>query len=106
PPFFARDGGFIASHAHAALDEARSLRDESRRVIAGLEARYRTETAIPSLKIKHNAVLGYFIEATAANADKMMASSQGRFRHRQTVASAVRFGSDELAELAMRIAQA
>jgi DNA mismatch repair protein MutS len=105
-PFFARDGGFIASHAYAALDEARSLRDESRRVIASLEARYRAETGIASLKIKHNAVLGYFIEATAANADKLMAASAGRFRHRQTVASAIRFGSDELAELAMKIAQA
>jgi DNA mismatch repair protein MutS len=106
PPYFARDGGFIAPHAHAALDETRSLRDESRRVIAALEARYRSETVIPSLKIKHNAVLGYFIEATAANADKLMAQSAGRFRHRQTVASAVRFGSDELAALAMKIEQA
>src|SRR5205085_1331528 len=64
PPFFARDGGFIQSGAHEALDEARSLRDESRRVIAEMEARYRSETQIPSLKIKHNAVLGYFIEVT------------------------------------------
>ena len=106
PPYFARDGGFVAAHAHAALDEARSLRDESRRVIAALEARYRSETGIQTLKIKHNAVLGYFIEATAANADKLMAVSAGRFRHRQTVASAIRFGSDELAELAMKIEQA
>jgi DNA mismatch repair protein MutS len=104
PPFFARDGGFIAKGAHAALDEARALRDESRRVIAQLEARYRQDTGIASLKIKHNAVLGYFIEATATHADKLMA--QGRFRHRQTVASAVRFGSDELAQLATRISQA
>jgi DNA mismatch repair protein MutS len=106
PPYFARDGGFIRAGAHGALDEARSLRDESRRVIAALEARYRSETGIASLKIKHNAVLGYFIEATAANADKLMAVSAGRFRHRQTVASAVRFGSDELAELAMKIEHA
>jgi DNA mismatch repair protein MutS len=106
PPFFARDGGFIMAGAHAALDEARSLRDESRRVIAALEARYRTETGIASLKIKHNAVLGYFIEVTATHSDRLMASSGGRFRHRQTVASAVRFATDELAELAMKIAQA
>jgi DNA mismatch repair protein MutS len=106
PPFFARDGGFIRAGAHAALDEARGLRDESRRVIAGLEARYRSETAIASLKIKHNAVLGYFIEVTATHADRLIAGSGGRFRHRQTVASAVRFSSDELAQLAMKIAQA
>jgi DNA mismatch repair protein MutS len=105
PPFFARDGGFIAPGAHAALDEARSLRDESRRVIAALETRYRSETGIASLKIRHNAVLGYFIEVTATHADKL-APQGGQFRHRQTVASAVRFSSDELASLAMKIAQA
>jgi len=106
PPFFARDGGFILAGAHAALDEARSLRDESRRVIAALETRYRSETGIQSLKIKHNAVLGYFIEATAAQADRLIASAADRFRHRQTVASAVRFSTEELASLAMKIAQA
>src|SRR6185437_5624980 len=102
PPFFARDGGFIMAGAHAALDEARSLRDESRRVIAALEARYRAETGIASLKIKHNAVLGYFIEVTATQSDRLIAVAAGRFRHRQTVASAVRFATDELAELAMK----
>jgi DNA mismatch repair protein MutS len=106
PPFFARDGGFIVTGANPALDETRSLRDESRRVVAGLEARYRGETGIASLRIKHNAVLGYFIEVTATHADKLMAGGAGQFRHRQTVASAVRFATDELANLAMRIAQA
>ncbi|HEY4266316.1 MAG TPA: DNA mismatch repair protein MutS [Micropepsaceae bacterium] len=106
PPFFARDGGFIQGNAHAALDEARSLRDESRRVIAALESRYRGETGIASLRIKHNAVLGYFIEVTATHADKLLSAGAGTFRHRQTVASAVRFATDELAGLAMKIAQA
>ncbi|HXJ02474.1 MAG TPA: DNA mismatch repair protein MutS [Micropepsaceae bacterium] len=106
PPFFARDGGFILPGAHAALDELRALRDESRRVVAGLEARYRGETGIASLRIKHNAVLGYFIEVTATHADKLLTTGAGQFRHRQTVASAVRFATDELASLAMRIAQA
>ena len=104
PPVFTRDGGFIAKGAHAALDEMRSLRDESRRVVATLEARYRQDSGIGSLRIKHNAVLGYFIEVTSTHADKLIA--QNRFRHRQTVASAVRFGSDELAELATKISQA
>ena len=106
PPFFARDGGFIVSGAHAALDEARSLRDQSRRVIAELEARYRTETGIASLKIKHNAVLGYFIEVTAAQSDRLLQNGGARFRHRQTIASAVRFSTDELNALAVKIGQA
>jgi DNA mismatch repair protein MutS len=101
PPFYARDGGFIRPGAHAPLDEVRQLRDESRRVIASLEARYREETGTP-LKIKHNGILGYFIEVTPQHADKLMAV----YRHRQTMGGAVRFSTDELSTLANRISQA
>ncbi len=104
PPFFARDGGFIATGAHPPLDEARQLRDESRRVVASLEARYRGESGVP-LKIKHNGVLGYFIETTPQHADKLMTARE-TYRHRQTMAGAVRFSTDELASLASRIAEA
>ncbi len=107
PPFLARDGGYIRSGAHAPLDEVRSLRDESRRVIASLEARYREQTSVASLKIKHNGVLGYFIETTPVHADKLQTEEQRQtFRHRQTIGSAVRFSTDELATLANRISQA
>ncbi len=107
PPVTTRDGGFIAAGIHPPLDEVRSLRDESRRVIAGLEARYRNETGVAALRIKHNGVLGYFIELSPPNADKLMSSdARDLFRHRQTIGSAVRFTTDELANLASRIAQA
>ena len=107
PPFLARDGGFIRAGAHAALDEVRSLRDESRRVIASLEARYREQTATFRSSIKHNGVLGYFIEVTPQHADKLQTAEHRRpFRHRQTIGSAVRFSTDELATLATRISQA
>ncbi|HEY6578925.1 MAG TPA: DNA mismatch repair protein MutS, partial [Rhizomicrobium sp.] len=107
PPVNGRDGGFIASGANAALDAARELRDESRRVIAALEARYRRESGVAGLRIRHNGVLGYFIELTTANADRLAASpSREMFRHRQTIGSAVRFTTDELATLASRISEA
>ncbi|HJW40729.1 MAG TPA: DNA mismatch repair protein MutS, partial [Rhizomicrobium sp.] len=107
PPFLARDGGFIAAGVHAPLDEVRKLRDESRRVVAGLEARYRTESGVAALRIKHNGVLGYFIEVTPQHADKLQAGGNRiLFRHRQTIGSAVRFTTDELATLASRISQA
>jgi DNA mismatch repair protein MutS len=107
PPFFTRDGGFIAAGAHAPLDEVRRLRDESRRVIAGLETRYRGESGVAQLRIKHNGVLGYFIEVTPQHADKLQAGpNRDLFRHRQTIGSAVRFSTDELATLASRIAEA
>ena len=105
PPYLARDGGFIKSGAHAPLDELRALRDESRRVIAGLEGRYRQESGVAALKIKHNGVLGYFIEVTQQHADKLM-TMRDLFRHRQTMAGAVRFSTDELASLASRIGEA
>jgi DNA mismatch repair protein MutS len=106
PGFFARDGGFIVTGTHPPLDEARQLRDESRRVVAGLEAGYREKSGAP-LKIKHNGVLGYFIEVTPQHADKLMsADARVLFRHRQTMAGAVRFSTDELASLDSRIAEA
>jgi DNA mismatch repair protein MutS len=107
PPYLARDGGFIEGGVHAPLDETRKLRDDSRRVIAALESSYRERSAVPQLRVKHNGVLGYFIEATPQHADKLMqGENRTFFRHRQTIGSAVRFSTDELAELDSKIAQA
>jgi len=107
PPYLARDGGFIRAGAHAPLDEVRALRDESRRVIAGLEAKYKSDSGIATLKIKHNGVLGYFIEVATQHGDKLMeGANRAIYRHRQTMGGAVRFTTDELASLATRISQA
>jgi len=107
-PLLKRDGGFIREGAKAELDEARSLRDQSRRVIAGLQLQYAEETGIRALKIKHNNVLGYFIEVTAGNSDTMTGTpeAKARFIHRQSMANAMRFTTTELAELESRIANA
>jgi len=101
-PLIARDGGFIAAGYAAELDELRSLRDESRRRIAALQARYAGETGVASLKIRHNNVLGYYVEVTAVHAEKL----KERFIHRQTMAGAMRFTTPELSELESRIASA
>ncbi|WP_116084806.1 DNA mismatch repair protein MutS [Tropicimonas sp. IMCC34011] len=107
PPLLARDGGMIAPGYDSDLDEARTLRDEGRGVIAGMQAEYAEATGIASLKIKHNNVLGYFIETTAAHAERLRASPEAsRFIHRQTTASAVRFTTTELSELETRILNA
>jgi DNA mismatch repair protein MutS len=103
-PLQARDGGFIAPGYHAALDELHVLRDESRRLIAGLEQGYRKETGVANLKVRHNNVLGYHIDVTVAHADKLM-GVEG-FIHRQTLASVVRFTTVPLGELAEKIARA
>lgn len=107
PPPNRRDGGFIRPGYDIDLDQNRALRDESRRVVAALEKRYCEETGIRSLKIRHNAVLGYFVEVTAQNADRLREDPfAGTFVHRQTMAGAVRFTSVELGELESRIASA
>lgn len=107
PPMLVRDGGFIAKGYDPGLDQVISLRDESRRIIAGLEAQYRDRSGIKSAKIKHNNVLGYFVEAPAARADALMTAPLNEtFIHRQTLASAVRFTTGELAELDAKIARA
>ncbi|MEX2615280.1 MAG: DNA mismatch repair protein MutS [Alphaproteobacteria bacterium] len=101
-PLLARDGGFIAPDYSPELDGFRKLRDEGRRLIANLESRYRTETGVESLKIRHNNVLGYFIEITPRHADKIGEA----FIHRQTLASAMRYSTVELADLARDISEA
>ena len=107
PPLLARDGGFIAAGYDAELDEARKLRDEGRSVIAAMQADFIAQTGITSLKIKHNNVLGYFIETTATHAEKMFAPPlNDTFIHRQTTANQVRFTTVELSEIETRILNA
>ncbi|MDW4549176.1 DNA mismatch repair protein MutS [Defluviimonas sp. D31] len=107
PPLLARDGGFIAAGHNPDLDEARQLRDEGRGVIARMQADYIAETGIQSLKIKHNNVLGYFIETTATHAEKMLSAPLNEtFIHRQTTANQVRFTTVPLSEMETRILNA
>ena len=107
PPLLLRDGGFIASGYDTELDEFRSLRDEGRSVVAALQSRYAREAGVPGLKVKHNNVLGYFIEVTATHSSKMLAAPLSEtFIHRQTTANQVRFTTIELSELETRILNA
>lgn len=103
-PLLSRDGGFIAEGYAAPLDHLRVLRDESRRLVAALQIRYRDETGITGLKVKHNNVLGYFVEVSNNHGDKLL--GHDTFIHRQTMASAVRFSTVELADLEEKIARA
>ncbi len=105
PPTERSQGGYIAELFDHGLDELRQISGDARRAIAALEAKYRAETGIAALKIRHNGVLGYFIEVPARHADPLIAPDSG-FTHRQTMAGAVRFNAVALHEEASRIAQA
>ncbi len=106
-PYLARDGGFIAEGYSPELDENRKLRDDTKQVIANLQQDYAASTGIKTLKIKHNNMLGYFIEVTAQQAEVLKVSpGASEFIHRQTIASCVRFVTAALGELEQKIAKA
>jgi DNA mismatch repair protein MutS len=106
-PLIKRDGGFVREGYEPALDETRSLRDASRLVVAAMQARYADETGVKGLKIRHNNVLGYFVEVTAQHGDKLMSPPlNATFIHRQTLAGQVRFTTAELGETEAKIANA
>ena len=98
----ARDGNFIAERYSAALDELRSLRDESKRLIAALQQKYSEQSGIATLKIRFNNVLGYYIEITQTHQSKVLSE----FIHRQTLANNLRYTTVELSELERKIGEA
>ena len=104
-PLLTRDGNFIARGYSPALDELVMLRDDSRRLIAGLQEKYVGQGGVAGLKIRHNQVIGYYIEVTPVHADKLLAKKD-TFIHRQSLASAVRFTTVELGELERKITEA
>ena len=107
PPHLKRDGGFVRAGYREALDGAIELRDASRNVMAALEARYVEETGVKALKVRHNNILGFFIEVTQQNAKPLLSPPlSDTFRHRQTMSNAMRFTTTELVEIEGRIASA
>jgi DNA mismatch repair protein MutS len=106
-PYFTRDGGFIAAGYDAGLDELRQLATDTKVVLAKLQASYAAQTGIKTLKIQYNQVFGYFIEVSPSNAAALQAEPHAAvFRHKQTLASAVRFTTEELNALESRILNA
>src|SRR5262249_10502825 len=106
-PLIKRDGGFVRESYEPALDEARSLRDASRLVVAAMQARYADDCGVKGLKIRHNNVLGYFVDVTAQHGDRLMSPPlNATFIHRQTLAGQVRFTTAELGEIEAKISNA
>lgn len=107
PPTQTKDGGFIAPGVDPVLEELRDLQSGGRQRIAALQADYVSQTCLQALRIKHNNVLGYFIEVGEKAAEALLAPPlNARFRHRQTLASAVRFTTDALIELDQKLSRA
>lgn len=112
-PLLCRDGGFIAPGYSATIDELHGLQNDSKQIMAQLQAKYIAASSIPTLKIKHNNILGFFIEVTPTVADKAFHTPDPEkgpesrlFIHRQSLATAARFTTVELAELDKKISEA
>jgi len=106
-PVNRRDGGFVRPGFVKDLDDTRRLKEDARQILAELEARYRDETGVKSLKVRQNNILGFFIEVTQGNSGPLTSAPFDKvFRHRQTMANAMRFITDDLAETEGRIATA
>lgn len=103
PPPLARDGGFVRAGYSRELDQARELRDNSRQLVAGLQGTYRKATGVASLKIRHNNVLGYYVEVASNHAARL---DEGTFIHRQTMANATRYTTVELGDLETAMSRA
>ncbi|WP_022693730.1 DNA mismatch repair protein MutS [Ponticaulis koreensis] len=104
PPAIMSDGGFVRSGANEDLDRLRTLRDDSRKIIAGLEAKYQQDTGISAIRIKFNAMLGYFLEVPAKHVEPFEAlENASLFHRRQGLANATRYSTEELANIAREI---
>jgi DNA mismatch repair protein MutS len=98
------DGGAIAPGYDGELDAERALRDDSRRVISGLQLDYAQRFGLASLKIRHHAQLGYVIEVPASAVESLRAHPELTLR--QGMANGARFTHAALSELDRRITEA
>jgi len=102
PPAGLRDGGVIREGYNEELDELRSMSKQGKEWIAGIEAREREATGIPSLKVGYNKVFGYYIEVTRTHQDKVPA----HYTRKQTLVNAERYITEDLKEYELKVLNA
>ena len=99
PPPTIREGGMIRAGFDGSLDELRNASTEGKAWIAALQEKEIARTGIKSLKVRFNAVFGYFIEITTAN----LGSVPDDYTRKQTTAGGERFITPELKEMEGKI---
>lgn len=99
PPAVTKEGGMIRSGFDSLLDELRSAGTEGKEWIASLQEKEIQRTGIKSLKVRFNAVFGYFIEVTKANLSQVPSD----YHRKQTTANGERFITPELKEMEGKI---
>lgn len=102
PPTTTSEGGMVRTGVRPDLDEALDLALNGRRYIAEYEAQQRQRTGISTLKVRYNRVFGYTIEVSRSQVARVPAD----YERRQTLASAERYATRELSELAAQVLSA
>ena len=102
PPVLLSEGGLIRPGYNAELDELRDLSQNSKQLLAQIEARERERTGIASLKVRFNSIFGYYIEVSKSN----LRLAPADYERKQTLVNAERFTTPELKELEAKILDA
>jgi DNA mismatch repair protein MutS len=102
PPVLLSEGGLIRPGYNAELDELRDLSQNSKQLLAQIEARERERTGIASLKVRFNSIFGYYIEVSKPNLHLAPAD----YERKQTLVNAERFTTPELKALEAKILDA
>ena len=102
PPFSVREGGMIRDGYNTELDELRLDMQDSKGIIARVEAAEREKTGIKNLRVGYNRVFGYYIEILRSYTGEIPA----HYIRKQTLANAERYITDELKQLETRVLSA
>ena len=94
PPLSVRDGKLIRPGLHSVIDELRETSASGHSWFSDLESKLRSELEIPSLKVRMNRQIGWFIEVTKLNEERV----PEEWRRKQQMTNGSRYVTEELAQ--------
>jgi len=94
PPLSVRDGGLLRPGFDSKVDELREIATNGHTWFTDLETKLKAELQIPSLKVKMNRQIGWFIEVTKINEAK----APEHWKRKQQMTNGSRYVTDELLE--------
>lgn len=99
PPFTVREGGMIRKGYNAELDSVTNDMNNSKGILAQIEAEQREKTGIPKLKVGYNRVFGYYIEVTNSYKSQVPET----YIRKQTLTNCERYITQDLKDVESRI---
>lgn len=99
PPFSVREGGMIKKGYNSELDLLLTDMNDSKGILARIEAEQREKTGIPKLRVGYNKVFGYYIEVTNSYKDLVPET----YIRKQTLTNCERYITQDLKDIEGRI---